>query len=426
MFRLTPIALIFAASLAHAGDWPQILGPKRDGVAASDEKIVATFPEQGPKLLWSRSVGSGFAGVAIKGETGILFHRVEDSERVEAFDVKSGEPKWKDDAATTFTGGISEDDGPRCVPVIDSDVHGKSTRVYTFGAQGLLRCNDFATGKLLWSNATHEEFGAEEGYFGAGSTPIVIGDVLMANVGGHRQDAGIVGFDKMTGKVLWTSTEERASYSSPIAAPVEGRTRAIFATRLKCLAIERSNGKLLWEFPFGARGPTVTGASPVYMPEATDAGKFFFTASYGVGSAIVAVGPPRDEAEFMRRQRSRLLATQYATPVRLNEHLFAIDGRDDLGPTSLKCFKLDGSKSKWVQDDFGYGTLMRIGETMLAQTTNGELILFAADAAAYRELARAELFDPDTDPVVRALPAYANGRYFVRDSTELKVFQLGQ
>ena len=32
---------------ARAGDWPQILGPNRDGVAANDERLAALRPDVG-------------------------------------------------------------------------------------------------------------------------------------------------------------------------------------------------------------------------------------------------------------------------------------------------------------------------------------------------------------------------------------------
>ena len=45
----------------HAGDWPQILGPDRNG-KAHDERVAVGFPPSGPKTLWEQAVGSGFAG----------------------------------------------------------------------------------------------------------------------------------------------------------------------------------------------------------------------------------------------------------------------------------------------------------------------------------------------------------------------------
>lgn len=60
--------------------------------------------------------------------------------------------------------------------------------VVSFGAQGVLAAHDTATGKRKWLRKTHEEFAAQEGYFGAGSSPLIVGDVVVVNVGGTKHD----------------------------------------------------------------------------------------------------------------------------------------------------------------------------------------------------------------------------------------------
>ena len=37
---------------AAAGDWPQILGPDRNGIAANDEVLADEWPADGPSTLW--------------------------------------------------------------------------------------------------------------------------------------------------------------------------------------------------------------------------------------------------------------------------------------------------------------------------------------------------------------------------------------
>ena len=80
MLRLTRDAiglLLLTCSVSYAGDWPQILGQNRNGIAAADEKLLDKWDRGGPKLLWERKVGSGYAGLAVTGDVAILFHRVK-------------------------------------------------------------------------------------------------------------------------------------------------------------------------------------------------------------------------------------------------------------------------------------------------------------------------------------------------------------
>ena len=74
---LPVVCLAILPAHIQAGDWPQILGPSRNGVAVG-ERIASSWPGRGPKTLWQREVGSGFAGVAVSKGTAILFHRVGD------------------------------------------------------------------------------------------------------------------------------------------------------------------------------------------------------------------------------------------------------------------------------------------------------------------------------------------------------------
>ena len=259
---------------ADAGDWPQILGPHRDG-RAEGESLSDSWPAGGPKVLWERPVGRGYAGVAIVGERGVLFHRVENEEVVEAFDVKTGKSSWKFTIPTSYVSGISPDDGPRCVPIIHGD------RVIVFGVQGNLACLRLADGAKIWAHDTHAEYQAGEGYFGAGSSPIVEGDKVIVNVGGAKAGAGIVAFSLESGKPLWKQTNENASYSSPIAVTVNGVRHVIVETRLTTVSLNPDNGAIRFEMPFGMRGPTVNGANPTVVGD-----RLFMTASYGIGARL--------------------------------------------------------------------------------------------------------------------------------------------
>jgi outer membrane protein assembly factor BamB len=386
---------------AGAGDWPQILGPDRTGVAAADERLADRWPESGPPVRWQRDVGAGYAGLAVVGDRGILFHRRGDREIVEAIDVATGRSLWTADEPTTFQPQVGGGDGPLCVPLIDAG------SVFTFGAQGTLACRELATGKTLWSRRTHREFGAAEGYFGAGSTPLVVGDLVIVNVGG-RQDAGIVAFDRRSGDTVWQRTAEAAGYSAPVAVAVAGRPHVLAVTRSACLLLEATAGRVCWQFPFGKRGPTVNAATPVILPD----GRLFVTAAYGVGGVCAEF-----DASTVRPlwQGEEPLATQYCTPLLVAGHLLGIDGRDDVPPADLVCADPLTGRVLWRERDFGYGTLLAADGKLLAAKTDGELRLLRTTPSGVEVLGRCRPL-PGT---LRALPALSRGRLYVRDDATL-------
>ena len=399
--------VVLSASSLLAGDWPQILGPNRDGRAAADEKLADSWPKDGPPVVWQRDVGGGFAGVAVAGNTVVLFHRVGDEEVAEAMDAKTGTPKWKSGSPTTFSSGFSDDQGPRCTPVIAGD------RVFVFGAQGTLRCLDLKSGKKIWQRNTHTEFKAPEGYFGAGSSPLVVGDKLLVNVGAGRNAAGIVAFDVGTGKDLWKATTEDASYSSPLLATVDGTKHALFVTRLKALSLDPDTGKLRFEFPFGKKGPTVNGASPIVLD-----GHLLVSAHYGVGATFAKIGATAADEKW---NSDDLLSSQYMTPLVQDGLVYGIHGQERVEDSELRCLDPLAKKILWSKPSFGFGTMIAADGKMLMLTTDGELILWRPDSRRYQELARTRVFKSTT----RALPALANGNLYVRDSRTLKCLQIG-
>ena len=184
------------------GDWPQILGPDRNGVA-TDETLATQWPADGPPLLWKRTIGRGYAGVAVQKDRAILFYRADragkDEEVLEAVRLGDGRSLWKLGWKAHFTPTIfPAEDGPLCVPLIHED------RVFAFGGGGDLVAAELESGRLIWSRDLYRQYRQrggtiDFGYFGAGSSPILHGDRLLVNVGG-RAEAGIIAINCDNGK----------------------------------------------------------------------------------------------------------------------------------------------------------------------------------------------------------------------------------
>jgi outer membrane protein assembly factor BamB len=411
--RQAAIRILFGFGALHAGltagpgcggDWPQILGPSRNGVAV-DERLISSFPSGGPSILWEHPVGEGFAGVAVADGVLIVFHRVQDEEVVEALEAQTGKPRWNKKYPATFAGGFSQDHGPRCVPLIDRGF------VYLFGATGDLHCLDLKSGKERWSRAAGREFEAPDGFFGVGSTPIVEGEQLLVNVGG-KKGTGVVAFRLTDGMPLWQVSDDKASYSSPIAATVDGVRHVIFVTRLTALSIDPSTGKVRWQFPFGDRGPTVNAATPQVID-----GHLFLSASYGIGAVCRRIGKSSAELVWANNET---MSSQFSTSVPFEGLFYGVDGRVDIPPARLRCFDPKTAKVRWTKDGFPVANLIVADGKLVIVTDDGALVLAAPSAKVYSELARARIFRTTT----RALPALANGRLYVRDTEMLKCVDL--
>jgi outer membrane protein assembly factor BamB len=393
---------------ALAGDWPQILGPQRNG-QSQNETLAETWPDTGPPKIWQRDVGSGYAGVAVVGDACILFHRQADQSVVERLDAATGEPRWKKTFPTRYVSTIAPDNGPRCTPLIYQDC------VYLFGADGDLHALSLADGQLKWTRDLYKECNAPSGYFGAGSTPIVEGEMLLVNVGG-KQGNGIVALDRNSGQTLWHQTDELASYSSPVATTIGDQRQVIFVTRMNVVSIDPLTGAERFRFPFGMRGPTVNAANPLVVGD-----RLFVTASYGIGAQLAQISPAGAKTVW---ENDEALSSQYTTPIEHQGFLYGIHGRQDAGVAELRCVELETGNVRWKQPDFGTANLIGVDDKLLIQKTSGELVLAQASPERFMPLASARIFSEGS--VVQALPALSDGRLFVRDEKTLVVLHVGR
>ncbi|HMC28417.1 MAG TPA: PQQ-binding-like beta-propeller repeat protein, partial [Verrucomicrobiae bacterium] len=239
---LSAVLFVSIANCALAQDWPQFLGPRRNGTY-SGTNIAKTWPAEGPPIRWQRKIGAGFSGPVVAAGKLILFHRTDDKETVECLDADKATSLWSSSYPSHYRDDFGFDEGPRATPAIADG------RVYTYGAEGLVSCWNLADGKKLWSVDGKKEYGAPKGFFGIACSPLVEGDSVLLNIGA-RDGAGIVAFDKATGKVRWKATDQEASYSSPVAADVHGNPYAFFLTREGLVILSPGSGQVAAQFPW--------------------------------------------------------------------------------------------------------------------------------------------------------------------------------
>lgn len=401
--RLTVLAVLAAAGLgpppAGAGDWPQYLGPNRDGTSA-EAGLARAWPPTGPPVAWAKDVGPGFAGVAVAGGKVFLFHRVGGDEVVRQLDAGTGAEGWAFAYPTKYVDDFGFDPGPRATPLVAGG------RVFTLGPAGDLHALDAATGAKVWGRNVLADYGAGKGYFGAAASPVLADGRLLVNVGG--KGAGVVAFDPATGKELWRATDDAASYSSPVVADVGGKSLAVFFTRAGLAALDPKTGAVAYAFPWRSRlDASVNAATPLVRD-----GEIFLTASYGTGAVLLR--PKGGELEEVW-SNDRSLSCHYNTPVRVGDYLYGVHGRQEGGRAELRCVAWKTGEVKWAKEAFGCASLIAVDGGLLAVTEGGELIRFDADPAQYTERARAAVLTG----VTRAAPALADGRLYVRDGKRL-------
>ena len=391
------LATLFLNSIvATAQDWPQIQGIRRDG-HVTDTQLELTWPDNGPETLWKYDVGYGYAGPAIADGRVFVFHRIDNQAHLDALDAKTGERLWRASFETDYQATIDPDTGPRCVPLVHDGT------VYVYGAEGNLHAVQAATGKIRWSRTLRDDLRAADGFFGAGSTPIVADDKLIVNVGG-RPNASIVALDLNTGETRWKTFEDDASYSTPIPLRFAGQDALVFATRLHIVVVSPIDGKVLFQSDFGRSGPTVTAATPVRCGD-----RLFFSSSYGVGARFVQADANRLTTLW---ENDDALSSQYTTAVYRLGYLYGTHGREDYRNGELRCVDASNGKVKWSEPSVGVAHVLLCDDELIVVTVEGELLIVDATPQAYRARQRVKLFDSGS----RALPAVVQGRLYVRSN----------
>lgn len=412
--RLTLLAIVAIMPSPTLADWPQFLGPTRDGVYKG-KAIVDELPADGPRIVFKRKVGEGYAGPVVADGKLILFHRVGGEDVVECFDVKALEadgdakPLWQVKYATRYFDPLGKGNGPRATPAIGDG------RVVTFGPSGVLQCIDLNKGELIWRVDTAKEYQSDKGFFGRACSPLIEGDLVLLNIGGTQSGAGIGAFKLSNGELAWKTTDHEAGYASPAAATIRGKRHGLFFTRTGLVAVDPKTGDIRFEQRWRSQQhASVNAATPLAIGNL-----IFVSSSYQTGALLLAVGDDGEPEKVWSNDES--LSAQYVTPVHRDGMLYGFHGRHDFNETSLRCIELKTGKVRWSQPMPG-GPIILADDKLVIVTEDGKLLLAEATPAGYAKLGAATILRDG----VRAHPALVEGKLYARDDRELICVELGE
>ena len=410
-------------------DWPTFLGPSGNGT--SPETGIRTDWSGGLPNAWQTDLGEGYSMGSVAGGRLFLFDRVGDDARLTARDARSGLVRWTAAYPSQYEDLYGYSLGPRASPVVDGE------RVYTLGVEGRLRCHRAKDGGLIWEADTVSRFGVVQNFFGVGSTPVVEGDLLITMVGGsppgspptrsgavEGNGTGLVAFDKRSGEVRWTLSDELASYATPRVVTLGGRRRGFAFTRGGLLGFDPVRGTRDFFFPWRARKlESVNAATPVVVDDTV-----FISETYGPGGVLLKV-PASGDPEVVWRdgRRNRSLATHWSTPVHHEGHLYGSSGMGS-GDAELRCVDHRTGEVKWSEPGLSRSTLLLVDGHLVVLTEYGRLLLVRPDPERFRLVSELELQDAKGRPLLRHpawnAPILSHGLLYVRGKDRLVALEL--
>ncbi|HEY1191687.1 MAG TPA: PQQ-binding-like beta-propeller repeat protein [Gemmata sp.] len=423
-----PFAFALTIALAHtlsAADWPTFLGPTRNGISA-EKGIITPWPAKGLKPVWECELGVGFAPPVTAD--GKLFHadRFGDNIRLTAREAATGKFLWKYEYPTEYEDRYGYEPGPRACPVVDGD------RVYLYGPDGVLVCLAVGTGKEVWKVETRAKYFFHQNFFGAGSVPLIDGDLLILPVGGSVKNVrpvdfrdvkpngtALVAFDKKTGAVKYAAGDELASYSSPVVVTINGKKTGLYFARGGLMGFDPQTGKTEFYYKWRAKvEESVNASNPVVVGD-----KVLLTECYGAGSAFLDLkgGNPKEIwTDKDKDAGDQSLMCHWNTPIHVNGFVFGSSGRHT-EDADIRCVDLATGDVKWRQRRTKRCSLTLVDGHFVCMSEYGELSLLKANATKYDEVSK---YDTGLEYPCWAAPVVSNGLLYVRGKGKLLALEL--
>ncbi len=409
------------ASAAPAGDdWPQWRGARRDGVWR-ESGLLRTLPAPQIPLRWRAPISNGYSGPTVTKGRVYLTDRLtepEQQERIHCFDAESGKALWSH-AYPRLYRGVSYPNGPRASVTVHAD------HAFALGSMGDIHCLEASTGRVTWKRDLYADYEIRLPDWGIAAAPLVEGNLLVLMIGGAR-DACIVALDWKTGKEVWRSLPDRATYSAPVVIEQAGRRILICWTADRLVGLDPASGKLVWEHPV----PSLMNVDGVMTPVIE--GDRLFLSSVYEGSALLRLEKDRAAVTHLwsfnrkNQQEARGLQSLIPTPIFRGGHIYGIDYFGE-----LRCLEAETGNHKWTVTTvvpramWGAAHLVQNGDDTWISNERGELILARLTPAGYTEVGRTQLIQPTRGQLNQrggvswSHPAYAYGHVFTRNDEEL-------
>jgi len=384
----------------RADEWPQFRGLHRDGVSA-ETGLLATWPAQGPKVLWRQPLGEGYSALSVTGGRIYTMYGEGDAEYAVALDAATGKQLWRSRVGPKWVDRFGN--GPRSTPTIDGDL------VFVLGAKGDLAALSTADGTVRWARDLKKEYGAKPPQWGVSTSPLVEGRLLMVNVGG--EGVSLVAFDKQTGKEVWRTQSGAAGYSAPLSFTVGDVRQVLFFNANGLAAVAPSDGRLLWKQEWKTDWD-VNASTPIFV--APD--KVFVSSGYGKGAAMLRLVPGETGIAVEEVWSNRELKNRFSSSVLHDGFIYGFDEK------IFKCIDVSDGETRWRQRDFGHGSLIVADGRLIVLGDSGRLALVEATAEAYREQGAVQLFQGKT----WTMPTLADGKLYLRDEKEIVALEIAE
>lgn len=381
-----------------AGESLRFLGPDSDGVW-EDTGFSSDWANNPPVEIWRRPMGYGWSSFSVTGEKAITLEEIGETEQISCFDLFTGERLWEFtypglaslDESDTADGGEGEEGGgekpggrmdgkgPRSTPTIHEG------KVYAYGSVGILICCDLETGKLIWKKNVIKELKGKVPKWGKSCAPLVMPEHNAVIVSaGDGKGTTLAAFQLASGDPLWVTEGSGSSYSSPVAMTIHDTEQIVSINSKEVVGVRPDDGRVIWKHEWPGNYPKV--AQPVRV----GASRLLLTASYGVPSLLIEINRDGDQWTTKELWTTNRMKTKFSSTVVLGDHAYGLDeGR-------LASIDLETGEKAWKIRGYGFGQLILVGDHLLIQAEQGDLVFGKVGPDGFEETATLEALNSMT------------------------------
>jgi outer membrane protein assembly factor BamB len=370
---------------AEGADWPNFRGPNHNGIS-TETGWSATWPKDGPKVLWKATLGTGFCSIAVSGGRAYSMGNVDNKDILYCFDASTGKEIWKQSYPCPLFKKDHEG-GPSATPTVDGD------SVYTFSKNGDALCFKAANGQIVWQKNLPKELGIKYPTWYFASSAFVADNLIILNAG----TAGIA-LNKTDGKVVWQSGNGPPGYATAVPFMMGSEKCVVIVGSTEIFGLVAATGKVLWKFPWKT-DYDINAADPIISGDTV-----FVSSGYNHGCALLKI----EGGNVTDVWRNKNMRNHFNSCVLWDGYLYGFD------ESTLRCLDFKTGEVKWSQEGLGKGSLMIADGKLIILSERGKLVIAPASPEGFKELASVQILMGKCWTV----PVLANGKIYARNNPD--------
>jgi outer membrane protein assembly factor BamB len=386
-------ALLLALALptvSHAGpadEWTRYRGPGQGGPTLAGALPTSDLTLA---LAWRKPLGSGYSNLSVADGKVVTMFTSGAVDVLAAFDVATGEERWRYELGPKYAGHDSSDDGPLSTPIVAQG------SVYALGPRGQLVALGLADGTLRWQT-TLDASSSTPPFYGYTSTPVVTDELVILATGGKGH--ALTAWSRTTGERRWARGDDSVTYQTPLLAELGGRQQIVAVTDFYLQGLAPADGSVLWQLRHtpGEQGEASAHAIPV------DGERFLV--KYANDARLYKLGSQGPEQLWS----AKVFTNTFALPAYHEGHFYGFTGN------FLSAVRASDGEIVWRSRPPGGRGLTLLDGHLAILDPQGNLVLAQASPRGYEERARV----PALGAGNFATPSFASGRFFVRNLSEI-------